>query len=462
MPKGTCRLEANGYGRLVPIPPLWIAPRHNQDWRDEDTLHFLAWLREHVEQNAWEQRLAAAKGNLETARDRWAEGEQVAVFDPADAIAFYAFQANAYAQDRRDWFEPEAYRIVTTTRRLGQLLPVLREVDGIDDRVARLLTSGRRQPDDGLYELLVAGAYAARGWTVRFEPEQPGVRATPDLLVARGRSRWAAECKRVGRGEYTAGEAEQGRRIAAPVHAIARERGRSIAVRVDYQVELGEVPDDYLLSRIEALASQGNAIAWVDEISSGTAWNVHWGPLTAVLRHDDIYFGSSRMIELVAGHYAPYADHDMQGQWTANQQHPFHAADVQQLSLVSWLSSSREAARRKARHFRAMVARANGQLPGDRPGIVHIGYETGGASPADTLRHLLNVLEIANFDPGQSRLRWVYANYMSPEHVTAADESAALSETTATYRVGRHRTPDPLPHHVLFGDEEGNPGWHLP
>lgn len=444
------------------MPPLWIAPRHNQNWRDEDTLLFLAWLREHIAQDAWEQRLAAAKAKLDKARNGWAQGERVAVSDPADAIAFYAFQANAYAQDRRDWFEPEAYRIVTTMRRLGQLLPVLREVDGIGDRVARLLTDARRQPDDGLYELLVAGAYAVRGWTVRFEPEQPGVRATPDLFVTRGRSRWAAECKRVGRGEYRVGEADEGRRIAAPVHNMARERSRSIVVRVDYQVELREVPDDYLLRRIEALAWRGDPIAWRDEIASGTAWNVRWGPLTEVLRHDDIYFGSSRMIELVAGHYAPFADHDMQGRWTASRQHPFHAAHVHQLSLVSWLSSSREAAQRKARHFRAMVARANGQLPGDRPGLVHIGYETSGASPADTLRHLLNMVEISSFNPGQSRLRWVYANYMSPERVTAADESAALSESTATYRVGRHRTPDPLPRHVLFGDEEGDPGWHLP
>jgi len=447
----------------MPAPPLWIAPRDNQDWRDEDTLNFLGWLEEHVYRSSWRRRLDAARATLLAAKDSWAAGERVSVFNPVDKIAFYAFQARAYAAGRKDWFEPEAFRIVPITRRLGQMLPLLRTIEGIDDRVARMLTTGRRQPDDALYELLVAGAYAVRGWKVVFQPEQPGVQQTPDLYVSRGRSRWAAECKRVGRGEYAAGEAEEGRRLAAPVHAMAADRGRSIVVIAEYNVELAEVPEDYLLRHLDALEWRGDPIDWDDELGRGVAWNVIWGPLTHVLRHDDILFGSSRMIELAAGTYLPYADHDMQGRWTASQTHPFHAANVQQLSLVSWLSGSSEAARRKARHFKGVVGRASRQLPGDRPGVVHVGYETGGASPADTLRHMLNVLEISSFNPGESRLRWVYANYMSPEHTTAENESAALRESTAFYKVGRHATADPLPGHFLFGDDdEGTAGWHLP
>jgi hypothetical protein len=447
----------------MPFPPLWIAPRDNQDWIDEDTLSFLDWLEEHINHAGWARRLDRSRATLLAARDRWAAGERVPVFNSADAIAFYAFQARAYAADRTEWFEPEAYRVVPITRRLGQMLPVLRTIDGVGERVARLLTDGRRQPDDGLYELLVAGAYAVRGWKVAFEAEQPGLQQTPDLYVSRGRSRWAAECKRVGRGEYAAGEGERGRRLAAPVHSMAAERGRSVVVTVEYQIELGDVPDDYLVHHLDRLPWRGDPIEWADEIGRGAAWNVVWGPLNSVIRHDDILFGSSRMIELVTGAYLPYADHDMQGRWTASQTHPFHAADVHQLSLVSWLSGSSEAARRKARHFKGMVGRASRQLPGDRPGVVHVGYETGGASPADTLRHMLNVLQISNFDPGESRLRWVYANYMSPERTTAENESAALTESTAFYKVGRHNTRDPLPRHFLFGDDhQGHNGWHLP
>jgi hypothetical protein len=442
-------------------PPLWLAPRDNQDWIDEEILLCLDFFEEHVPAAAWQSRLDAARRRLHAARAKWATGDRVPVFDPRDAIAFYAFQARAHAAARKDWYEPEAYRIVSVFRRLGELVPALRTVDGIGDRILRLLTDGRRQPDDGLYELLVAGAYAVRGWDVAFVPEQPGVQKRPDLFVSRGQSRWAAECKRVGRGEYALGETTEGRRIAGPVHQLATEKGRSVIVQLSYLKEPNAVPDDYLLQLVERLAWRGEPIEWHDATSRGKAWNLDWRPIVTVLREDDIYFGSSRMIELVSGHYVPYADHDMDGRWTPSRTHPFHAADVHQLSLVSWTSESREAARRKARHFRSIVGRANEQMPGDRAGVVHIGYETGGASPADTLRHMLNLLEVSDFNPGPSRLRWVYANYMSPERPAAADESAALSESTACYKVGKHRTRQPLPGHMLFGNEGGKPGWHL-
>jgi hypothetical protein len=164
------------------------------------------------------------------------------------------------------------------------------------------------------------------------------------------------------------------------------------------------------------------------------------------------------MIELAAGHYTSLADHSMEGAWTPSSGRPFHAHEVRQLSLVSWLSGSREAARRKATHFRRMVAGALGQLPGDRPGVIHVGYELLGGNGADGRRDLLNRLEMLNFNVGASRLRWVYGNYMVPEHTTARNESAALTESTATYPIGRPTARDPLPQHLLFSDGSGAPG----
>lgn len=170
------------------------------------------------------------------------------------------------------------------------------------------------------------------------------------------------------------------------------------------------------------------------------------------------YFGSSRMIQLAAGSCVAEADHSIDGDWTPSSERPFHAHDVARLSVVSRLSSSREAACRKAKHFRSMIAKAARQLPGDRPGVVHVGYELVGGNGADARRDVANRLELLNFDVGESRLRYVYGNYMVPEHVTAANEAAALTETTATYQVGNGRTPNPLPFHLLFSEGAVFPG----
>jgi len=444
--------------------PVWIAQRHGQDWRDEESLAAIEWMTRLIDFKAWQARLERVRDTFHDARRRWLDGDRVALFDPTDLAAWYVFQANAYAVDRSEWYEPEAYRLAPVFHRLGQLLPQLTGIAGAEERAARILTDGRRQPDDGIYELLVAGAYKRNGWPkVEFIPEEPGRRKTNDLNVARGRRRWAVECKRVGRSEYAADERAQGARLAAPVHALARERRRSLIVEVNFRIELCDVPAGYLHARVEEGIVR-LPFGWSDEIAEGGVREVAWGDLQYVLARDDLYFGSSRMIQLAAGRYLAEADHSMEGDWTSVEARPFHAHEVQRLSLVSWLSSSSEAARRKARHFRAMVARASEQLPGDRPGIVHVGYELLGGNGADARRDLNNRLELVTFDPGDSRLRWVYGNYMVPEHTTEPNESAALRETTAIYRVGSGTTPDPLPHHALFSDGRMVPGgyWMRP
>jgi hypothetical protein len=59
-----------------------------------------------------------------------------------------------------------------------------------------------------------------------------------------------------------------------------------------------------------------------------------------------------------------------------------------------------------------------------------------------------------DFDAGDTRLRWVYGEYFAPEVTTRSDESWAIEETSASYRIGRHRTPEPLPFHMLLTPED--------
>src|SRR6476620_11007623 len=80
-----------------------------------------------------------------------------------------------------------------------------------------------------------------------------------------------------------------------------------------------------------------------------------WGRLHRVLEHDDIYFGSSRMLELLVGVYDPLIDLTIVGAWEPAEGRPLHATWVDHVSLVTWSSVSDEAARRKAMHFRGLV-----------------------------------------------------------------------------------------------------------
>jgi len=139
---------------------------------------------------------------------------------------------------------------------------------------------------------------------------------------------------------------------------------------------------------------------------------------------------------------------------------PLHADRVLHASIVSWQSASFDAAMAKAKHFRSTVGRAAQQLTLGLPDAVHVGYEALGGSSEDALRHQLNAMEMRNFEAEGSGLRYVYANYLRPENSTARMESWVVSETTAFYCVGKHRTPEPLPHHLLLGDGDGTLGNH--
>lgn len=255
----------------------WLAQRHGQDWRDRYIEAALRWLVAQVPDAEWSSRAFATEAGFQAAKVEWAQGKRVPLFDARDAVAWYVHQARCYADPvlRPDFFEPEGYRIAPLFRRLGQLLPTLRKVPGADERAYRIMTDGRSRPDDGIYELLVAGAYRRRGWTqVAFVPETPTMKR-PDLFVDRGRSHWAVECKRAGRSSYEREERFAADRMAEGAHAVSREARRPLAIAVRFIDELHKLSDDYLREKAIRFVSNGQPHEWDDEGGAGMVSRAH-------------------------------------------------------------------------------------------------------------------------------------------------------------------------------------------
>jgi hypothetical protein len=439
--------------RTSPEDPSWTAPQTGWDRRDDKVLLASAWLAELANSRTWQKRMQATRDHFLAAKERWALGEPVPFYDPADTAAWYVFQANAYASDRMNWIPEEAVRMVPTFTRIGEELTTLLAIAGAEDRAARLMNADRSQPDGGLLELLVALAYARDGWDTMFVPERPGIAKTHDLNVRKGRSKWAVECKRMDRSSYEARERARGDELARAVHRLALTAGRSIYIQIAFDAELEAIPDDYLTGHAAAYLDGTGANHWRDENGIGTIREIDWSLAHDVLAKDDVYYGSSRMIELLIGRYDHDFAHSMAGKWRPSLTRPFWASAVYQASVVGWRNRSNEAIRKKAKHFRATVAKAAAQLPKDRPGVVHVGVETWSGTTTDGVRHFLNKLEMMDFRPGDTRLRWVYGEYFAPEVTTRSDESWAIEETSASYKVGSHCTREPLPYHMLLTPE---------
>ena len=437
--------------------PNWTAKRSGHDWRDDELMLAVAWLKSFVPRIQMERRLDAAKERLLEARKQMREGLQVPFFDPADVAAWYILQAETFAYDRAYWTPEGAMRIAPYLTRIGKELPLLLSVRNVEERAARIMLAERRQPDGGIFELLVGLAYRRGGWTdVEFVQEKRGLERTPDLHVSRPRSHWAVECKRLAVSSYATKENQRGIVLAEKVHAFLLEQYRSSVVEVVYKVELEDVPDEYLVGRVQAAMERASTEPVEDEIGAIRVRPVNWELTRSVLREDYVYYGSTRMIELLAGSYAHDANHSMAAKWRPWEDRPEYADAVYQASVVTWQSASAAATRQKARHFKKTLVDANGQLPGDRPGAIHIGIESYSGAKIDAFRHVRNSLQSRYFDPGKSRLRWVYGNYFVPEATTRQDESWAFTETMVPYRVGSHRTKWPLPDHMLVSPEGKN------
>ncbi|WEZ86306.1 hypothetical protein P6U16_27560 (plasmid) [Rhizobium sp. 32-5/1] len=199
----------------------------------------------------------------------------------------------------------------------------MKQIIGAEERASRLMQEGRAQPDDAIYEMLIAGAYRQRGWQqVSFVPETPGLRKQPDIFVKRGRSEWAVECKRAGRSGYARDEKLAGERMSAAAHEISRQAARPLVIMVHFRAELAGLGDNYLAEKAVAFTGGSSHFSWADEGGTGVVVEVPWHALRQVLRTDDIYFGGSRMIELVLGNYNHSVDYNMAGDWSPAEGRP--------------------------------------------------------------------------------------------------------------------------------------------
>lgn len=437
----------------------WIAPRTGHDWVCPDTARAVEWFRSLAEGARLDSRLDACRAYYEQHRQAVEDGLDAKLFDPRDAVAWYILQAETYATDRRFWTPDEAARTVPYIKRIGQLYDLLARVDGVEERVARFVSGDATQPEGTLYELLVAGAWSDRGYAVRFVPEQRGVTRTPDLEVARGRSRWAVEAKRMMPSAYQKREMEAGQAIAARLHDLSEAVGHSVVVDVIYHRQLTDYPKEFLADQVQEFLPV-HALRVIEREDAAILMRpVAWPICRRVLASDCVFIGSTRMMELVSGGHNHDLSHSLRARCRREPDRPSYADHIYHASLVNWVCVSPVALNARARHFKKKLIDAEGQLPDDRPGVIHVGMESSGRPESDLRRHFHNSWEAADLVRGKSRLRWVYGNYFKTEATTRPNESLAMEETVASYKVGQHRTRDPLAGKLLLSDDEGTTRW---
>ncbi|EOG8017507.1 hypothetical protein ACLIUL_002550 [Enterobacter ludwigii] len=120
-----------------------------------------------------------------------------------DIVASFFAQAKSLLDNRRVYDISIASNIIPWVKQLGRNCHLIEAIPGAKERAKRMLEDETVYPDTALFELVVAGNYADRGFQVEFIPEQKGIAKTPDLKYKNQEGQdFYIECKRLQKGKY--------------------------------------------------------------------------------------------------------------------------------------------------------------------------------------------------------------------------------------------------------------------
>ena len=435
---------------------VWISPEifdtdlKPPGWPDDpDLRRAVDWLLTFLTPEDWRRRrfdalqkfLNAATG---TSPDSPGNGR---FFDDRDQFGWYLFLAQAFLDHPTIYDHMYGSRVIPVLTAIGRNLKLLRQVNGIESRVRRMVSQEKSQPNACLFELLVAAAYRREGAKVAFLEERPGVAKTHDMDVSLRETDWAVECNRMEGGDSAERERLRARDLWLPAAAATEARAASALCTADFLVELDAVPDDYFVEKVRQwLASSATLpLKWQDAFSIGTLEPLNLGPLQKMLATDDVALSSSRMHELLTGKYKRNA-HIISSLRIKLAENPLYVDTCDAGSVFDWESSSDTAINGKARDVLKRLADGCSQLPSGRLGIVHIGFEAVDGNVVEANRYKKVIDSIARFDPNGKALEYVYVSWFAPE--SPPNTSMAFDETCHWQAVAPTRSR-PLDHGFL-------------
>lgn len=324
---------------------------------------------------------------------------------------------------------------------IGRNLELLRDVEGIDKRVQRLLGPERRQPHGALFEILVAAAYRRARAKIIFRPEQPGRTKIHDMDVTLGNRTFAVECKRVEVSDYAEKERTRMRELWKPSACLLAKSRRTTFCNAQFSVPIDAVPDDYLTEKTRTWITSGDcASLWQDTIASGVIGDLDMRPLNQALVTDDILASGSRILQLLTGSYDRNANF-FQILRIKPASNPRYVRACDMAILLKWSPLSQKSVDAKARDILRKLAEANCQLSTDRPGVVHVGFEAVDGDAVEQARYDKIIARTSRFDPGITPLEYVSYHYLVPE--SPPDQAFAYDETTQCCPI-RPTAPPPI------------------
>lgn len=348
----------------------------------------------------------------------------IAVYD--DWMSWYMYLIESLV-DRPGVDDPlQSARIYPFFSSIGRQIEELKTVAGIEDRLKVMLNERQNSPDSTLFELTVAMLYLRNGWQVKFLKEEMTTK-TPDFEITKDGKVFWVECKRLAKvPEYADKErAEWQKRFRHLTNAMRIYKIMAHA-EIIFKVPVEDTPEESLGGAFYHYFKSGmlETGSWLrNEMFDFKAQRIDISRINKRLDDLGARENSPQMIQVIIG------DYDMHGSYTQlvspaeivsfGLDDGLHVLNrfvhgIHEAYSAKWDCIAESSIDKKAKDIKKMLSKAVSQIPENRAGIIHIGYETVMGPAVELKRHQKTKESVQDFRFEKKIIEAVYCHAIQP------------------------------------------------
>lgn len=301
-------------------------------------------------------------------------------------------------------------RIYPYAKTIGAFSDQLRNIPNVEGVLDKMLAN-KTKPETQIFELLTASFYLKNGYEVSFIPENSLIwpdgktKKSPDLLVKVDDLEIYVECKRADKQtQYSQIEEETWVSIWSQLSQHMLEVAPWSIVDLTFHDQVSDSTADDVIKVVNRAIEIGSGKVREGSISAqirgiDRAHLEHHYRSNSVRanspQHELLVFGDmdsneKRSIATIAANIVRPGD--------SNTILNIFVQDVANCVAAQWRCDHAISLERRSRHFKGLANSGITQIPPDKPGVVHIWYETVEGIDIEEMRRVKNIDSLSTFD----------------------------------------------------------------
>lgn len=301
-------------------------------------------------------------------------------------------------------------RIYPYTMTIGAFSELIRKVPNVEGVLDKMLANNSK-PETQIFELLTASFYLKNGYEVSFIPENSidwldgKTKRSPDLLVKDSDIEMYIECKRAGKQtKYSQTEEEAWVSIWSQLSLHMLKVAPWSIVDLTFHDQVSDVTADDVI-RVVSLAIKGGGGKIREGSISTEIRGIDRAHLERHYRRNSVRPNSPQQELLVFGDMdsnekrsiATIAESIVRP-GTSDVFLNIFVEDVANCVAAQWWCDHAISLERRSRHFKGLANDGITQIPPDKPGVVHVWYETVEGVSIEEMRRGKNIDNLSAFD----------------------------------------------------------------